>query len=72
MTNVRRYVGNGQHLRFKILLHFASLLHFALHRVQNVIKNNAKFNKLSTCFMLVVWSETLKYDLEMFSITKLY
>ena len=36
---------------------------------QIVIKNNAKCNAfLSTCYMLVVWSETFENDLEMFPI----
>ena len=41
--------------------------------MQNVIKIDAKCNKhLSICYMMVVWSETVEYNLEMFSITNFY
>ena len=64
----------GKIERFKILLHFAFLLHFALYRVNaKCNKNNAKCSKFySTWYMLVVWSEIVEYNMEMFSITNFY
>ena len=62
-------------IRFYYILHFyyiCILLHSALQRTFSAKcnKNNAKFIKfLSTWFILVVWSEIVEYDFEMFYIT---
>ena len=56
-------------LRFYYILCFYYILRCTRLNVK-CDKIKTKCNKLlSTCYMLVVWSKTVEYDLEMFSIT---